>query len=161
MYNSQDIRSRKRPYNGSRPSILTEYSSSSNAGNEIVTSISKYNTYQSDFEQENQVRPTIKPDSGYRNSSYSTIKEDIGESTPDTLTKPVKMIVQKKSAPSSSTESFDPNGMIKILLILIVVVVAVILFYLYIKKVEKNRAQSYAEQVQIIETEYDTMMAEL
>ncbi len=168
---SQDIRSRKRPYLGAR-NILTEHSFSENAGDDMVTSISDYNKYTSDFEQENLIRPFgISPDTSYRYSSYNTLVEDVGESLPDPPLLDIdydQLPPHKKRDPNSGhfgggeLESFNnPSGISSpwlMVLIFIIVIVSIYIIYYYIN--EKNKTKEVEREARSV-IEYNNMMNEL
>ncbi len=154
MTDSQYIRARKRPYNGTRNSMGTKHSSSHNAGNDVVSSVSKYNSYVSDFEKENMIRPsTVSEPMPHK---INTIKEDIGESLPETVNHNESTI---REVPKI-TESFIENdnwGIKNIILFLLVICMAVISTY-YIYQLYQNRER---KRVKKIEKDYDDMIETL
>lgn len=168
MPTSQDIRSKKRPVTGANR-LLPEHSFSENAGDDVVTAISDYNTYTSDFEQENLIRSSgISPDTSYRHSSYNTLLEDVGESTPDPIMNGHKPpYVKQNTNQDSKVESFDvgPSTIFSSpWLMLLIFTIVIVSIYLYLNMIARNQEKSKGEEIKrdsrsIIE--YNNMMKEL
>lgn len=164
---SRYIRSHKKPYTGTRSSIGSEYSSSRNAGNEMVTSISKYNNYHSDFESENLIRPSPMDLSRHNmlprsSRSHNTVTEDIGESFPDIIESSHSIIPNNKhflptSMEKMTSSSIDTSSyMVFIYFLLIFSVIAIVSYYSYVYYQDKEK-----KRIQRIEGEYEDMMAEI
>lgn len=147
---SQNIRARKRPYNGTRNSMETEYSSSRNAGNEVVSSVSKYNSYDSDFEKENMIRQSAAADPILSYRDVYTIKEDIGESLPETADHIESKIVnpKEKFINHQFTESFDTDyNVMSITLFLLIISIAIISTY-YMYHSYQDRKRKHIEKIE-------------